>query len=864
MARSLVFLTIFYVLGIVLGRYCFSYQASLYLLCGAAAWFLFNFISKSKGLQVFVSLLVLFLAVGSLALNFSLQKTVGNIRAFHGEKCGLTGMIEDEPLWREDDVVFPLRPEKLVLKGKEHSVSGTVRVVLRLRDFQWDGGSVPTGSEKAGEGKNLGTDEGGRARTWYAGNDKSYPESLGNKACNADLYFLSYGRQVSLQGVLYEPQEQRNPGGFAYRDYLETQGMTATFYGVAKDTVDLGLAPGLSSLRRAALQVKEKMSAVLRAYLPVREGNLLVGMLFGERRALDPEVENFFARSGVAHLLAVSGLHVGLVAGFFLLFWRRIAGQGWCSFLLSVLFLFLYVFLCGLKPAALRSLLMFILAGAALFLGRRNDLPTALAAAALVTLFYRPLYLFSVGFQLSYTATAGLIFFAPYLQEKIGALLTGWGRPAFIAEKITPLLAVTIAAQIGVLPLTAYYFREISLIALLTNVLILPVMALILGIGLVAALLGLFLPVVGAFFNLANYPLLAYVLFVTSQAGALPFSYCQVYPPRLLELGLYYALFVALAAGGKKYFLYFYQCLPGRVRLFHFLIVFLVAALIFTWWGALGAGRRPLEVVFLDVGQGDAIFMQTPRGKNILLDAGGKPVYKGNIAETGHLVVVPFLEHRRIKKLDLVIISHPHEDHYGGLFAVLEKIPVKMLAINDEIPEEGPYPELLALARDKGISREILGAGDYLTVEPALEIRVLNPPRELWQGTGSNTNNNSLVVHLRYKDAGLLLTGDVETTAVEFLLKQGDLPLYQVLKIPHHGSALASLPSFLDKFPPWAAVISVGPNSFGHPHADTLAALEERGLQIFRTDWHGAVTFKTKGYVWEAKTMLPLQKAAER
>ena len=201
---------------------------------------------------------------------------------------------------------------------------------------------------------------------------------------------------------------------------------------------------------------------------------------------------------------------------------------------------------------------------------------------------------------------------------------------------------------------------------------------------------------------------------------------------------------------------------------------------------------------------------------------------------------------------------------YYGAFAVLEKIPVKMLAINDEIPEEGPYPELLALARDKGISREILCAGDCLTLEPALEIRILNPPRELWRGTGSDTNNNSLVVHLRYKDAGLLLTGDVETAAVEFLLKQEDLPLYQVLKIPHHGSALASLPSFLDKFPPWAAVISVGPNSFGHPHADTLAALDERGLQIFRTDLHGAVTFKTKGYVWEAKTMLPWQKAAAR
>jgi predicted membrane metal-binding protein len=240
---------------------------------------------RREGLQAFVSLLILFLAVGSLVLNISLQKTIGNIRAFNGEKCTLMGMIEDEPLWRDDDVVFPLRPEKLVLEGKEHSVSGTVRVVLRLKDFQWGGG----------------TDDSERGES--AEKDKRNTEDQENKTGDADLYFLSYGQKVSLEGMLYEPQGKRNPGGFGYRAFLETQGVAATFYGAAKDTVHLGLSPELSCLRRVALQLKEKMSAILRAYLPEKEGNLLVGMLFGERRALDPEVESFFARSGVAHLI---------------------------------------------------------------------------------------------------------------------------------------------------------------------------------------------------------------------------------------------------------------------------------------------------------------------------------------------------------------------------------------------------------------------------------------------------------------------------------------------------------------------------------------------------------------------------------
>ena len=877
MARPLVFLILAYVAGIVLGRF---FTPTIFILPAAAAllWALWQFFSEKKGVQAFkafIPLLLLFLVAGGMRYYYALAGVKGNIRDFGGEKCTLVGMVEDEPLWRGDDVVFPLRPEKIVLEENEYPVNGKVRVTLRLEPK--GNGSAPgsgstSGSSMKGSGdeKRFGTNEeykdGDRegSGSWYADNNKGSPQSLENRAGDEELNFLSYGQQVSLKGALYEPQGQRNPGGFAYRDFLETQGMAATFYGAAKDAAGLGLSPELSSLRRAALQVKGRMSAILRAYLPAREGNLLVGMLFGERSALEPETEDIFSRSGAAHLLAVSGLHCGLVAGFLLLFWRRLTGQGWPAFLLSAFFLFLYVFLCGFKPAALRAFFMFLLAMGAVFFGRQNDLPTALAAAAFITLLFNPLYLFSVGFQLSYAATAGLIFFASPLQEKIRTLLMGGGGLAssFLTEKVSPLLAVTLAAQIGVLPLTAYYFREISLVALFTNVLILPVMALVLGIGLFSVLLGLILSQIGAFFNLANYPLLAYMLFVTAKMGSLPFSYIRVYPPHLPGIVFYYVILLVLAGGGGKYLRSFYFYLRERVCPFHFIVLILLSVLVLTWWGMPGVGQRSLEVIFLDVGQGDAIFIRTPRGRNILLDGGGKPAYQGDITETGHFVVVPFLEQRRVKKLDLVIISHPHEDHYGGLFPVLERFPVKMLATNAESPETGFYAELLALAREKGISREILEAGDHFTVEPSLKLTVLNPPRELWQGTGSDKNNNSLILHLRYKETGLLLTGDAETKAIEYILGQGKIPPGQVLKIPHHGGALPNLPHFLDEVEPWAAVISVGPNSFGHPHSETLAALQEKGLQIFRTDQHGAVTLKSNGRTWEAKTMLPLPKVS--
>lgn len=821
MARSLVFITFFYVLGIVLGRFCFSVAVSICLLIGALVWVSFNLFFRREARQAFIPILVLFLAAGSLALNLSLQKAVGNIRAFSGERCTVMGMVEDEPLWRDDDVVFPLRPEKVILQGEEHPVSGTVRVVLRL-DPKW--GSGADGSE--------------------GGRDKVFP-------------VLSYGQKISLEGMLYEPQARRNPGGFAYRSFLETQGMAAAFYGQASDLSSLGVSPELSRFRRTALQVKEKMTGVLKAYLPQREGSLLVGMLFGERRTLDPDTERIFRASGVSHLLAVSGLHVGLIAAFIIYVAQRAGFRGWQAFLFSALFLFAYIYICGCQPATLRAFVMILMAMGAVQLGRSNDLPTALAASALVILVYNPLLLFTVGFQLSYAATFSLITFTPVLTEKISLLFSrtvAFLSPARI-KSISSLAAVTLAAQLGVIPFTAFYFREISLIALFSNMLILPVMSAVLSVGLAAALLGLLIPPAGSLLNLANYPLLAYILLIAGEMGSLPFAYRVVYPPRIFEMILYYLLLLLLG-GGWRLLPPLITRVRQRSRPFHFLVLLLVLALILTWSGLPGKAADQLEIVFLDVGQGDAIFIHTPGGQNILIDGGGYPVYRGDIDAPGRYVVVPFLEYRRIKKLDLVVISHPHEDHYGGLLAVLDKFPVEMLVTNADLTESSAYRELLALAETKNISREIVEKGDTIRLGNGINIDVLGPPTELFSGATSDANNNSLVLYLRYRKAGALFTGDIEAEAVNYLLKEGLLPECRLLKAPHHGGYLDNLRELLECVSPHIVVISVGNNSFGHPHPDVLSTLQEYNVHLYRTDLHGAVTIKTDGNNFERHTVL--------
>lgn len=849
MSRFLVFSTVFYVLGIILGRYCISLPVSFYLALAALAWVLFNLLSKRDGLQTFFPFFIIFLAAGSMAYNLSLQQVGGNIRNFSGESCTLLGMVEDEPLWQEGEVVFVLRSETIVCRGEEHTVNGKVRVTLRLEEtVRGNDEGVSPGGNRRSSSSSKGGDIVGQSR------DPDKNEALLN---------LSYGQQVSLRGLLYEPKERRNPGGFDYRAYLETQGVAATFYGKASELSSLGFSPELSRFRRTALEVKDKMTGVLGAYLPQNEGSLLAGMLFGERRSLDPDMERIFRASGISHLLAVSGLHVGLIAAFIISAAKRVGLKGWQAFLFSVLLLFAYVYICGCKPATLRAFIMILMAMGAVQLGRYNDVPTALAASALVILVFNPLLLFTVGFQLSYLSTLSIILFTPLLTEKISRILSriaSFISPEMI-KTISSLAAVTLAAQLGVIPLTAYYFKEISLIALFPNMLILPVMSLLLGLALVAALLGLVFPPVGSILNLAGYPLLVYIQLIAGKAASLPFAYIGVFPPRIGELLLYYLLLLLLA-GGWKLMVPLMSRVRQYLRPFHLLILILIPALLLIWLDLPGTAPKKLEIVCLDVGQGDAIFIRTPMGHNILLDGGGNSAFKGEIDEPGRYAVVPFLEYRRIKKLDMVIVSHPHEDHYGGLLAVLDKFPVDMLVTNADLPDLPAYQGFLDLVEKKNITREIVEAGDTFKLGADVYLDVLCPPSQLFSGTSSDGNNNSLVLHLRYRGAGALFTGDIEGKAVEYLLEEELLPECQIIKVPHHGGYFENLTELLNRVSPHTAVISVGSNSFGHPHPAVLGILQDNYVQIYRTDLHGAITIVTDGYAWETSTMLlPLSSA---
>ncbi|WP_165859258.1 DNA internalization-related competence protein ComEC/Rec2 [Desulfofundulus salinus] len=661
----------------------------------------------------------------------------------------------------------------------------------------------------------------------------------------------SYGDRLRLHGLLTRPPDPGNPGGFDYRAYLARRGVGAVL--MVRDPASIHkLGVGGHPVVRAVLRVKEKLLAVSRATLPPEKAALLNGIVFGSQGQIDRKTWQLFSESGVVHILSVSGLHVGLVLAGVLAAVRLLHLPLFLTAPVGTGILLLYATLCGLGPAVTRSTLMALMFLWAHHLGRVRDWPTTLAAAALVSLVARPLSLYDIGFQLSFAATWGILYLGPVLDGLLKNIIRHtWLRAT---------LWVSLAAQLATLPLIAWYYNLISLVSLLTNLAAVPLTGLILALGTAAAFLGLVIPALAGLINTSTSLLLDVFISLVSLCRDLPGAVLHVPTPSLLLVVAWYPLLflgVLLVSKdgrvlGRQFFSRHRRLLP---------VAFLGGGLLIGLFQFKSSGENQLVVHFIDVGQGDSILVQTPGGKNMLVDAGGWPGELDSGEGAGEKVVVPYLRRLGVRRLDVLVITHPHEDHAGGMRAVIEAFPVD-LALVSPVGETGnssvftgkfsdkvplTYRALLAGLAARGVPVKATGAGDRLHLDPALDIQVLGPPRPLLSGTRSDLNNASLVLLIRYGEEVLLLTGDIEVEAQQALMDAGVNLGCTVLKIPHHGSRYL-LRSFLEKTHPAVAVISVGRhNNFGHPAPETLERLARLPVQVYRTDQDGAVILRTDG-----------------
>ncbi len=658
---------------------------------------------------------------------------------------------------------------------------------------------------------------------------------------------VRYGQRVALKGQLNRPSEERNPGEFNARAYYDAQGIAYlmrirgySHLAVLDSTSRGGMFDWM--MKEIVLPLRFFVITLVDRTMGGEEGELLKGILIGERGGIPFATRTAFVNSGIAHILAVSGSNVAVVYAFFktLLGVLRVPRTG--AVLLNALMLILYMLLTGSQPPIVRATVMaLVILLSKVFGGRPNSL-NAVGVAALIVLAYDARQLFDVGFQLSFAAVVSIIYFTPPINSLIGTLAgAAWWRRVFVAA--LRIGAVTLVATAGTLPLTAIYFGKVSVVGLLTNMIILPLVAVSVTLGFVGTLVG-WIPPLAEPIAVVNTWLLRAVLEMTRYSGSLSWAFVETLRFKPVHAVPYYLALLWLFHLPKRK--------PARLLLVLLLCslnVFLVVPE--ARLDVLAPDR--LRVSFIDVGQGDAALVEFPGGRTMLIDAGmGSEEY-----DAGEHIVIPFLKRRGISTLDWFVATHPHADHIGGAARVFEAFDVYTVIESGQGTDDPVYLRYRQ-ARDAERAA-VLKARPYDTTLAVNGARVYllyphsNVVREDSSDPYTNLNNTSVVLKLVFGDVSFLFVGDLEREGEAELSRMfGSFLAADVLKVGHHGSNTSSTEEMIALVRPHYAVISVGRNNtFHHPSEDVIERLQAFGADVVRTDEEGAIVFETDGRTLE-------------
>lgn len=549
-----------------------------------------------------------------------------------------------------------------------------------------------------------------------------------------------------------------------------------------------------------------------------KDNSLMLAIVFGDQKNVDPVEKDNFRRAGLLHMFAASGFNVALLAGFLMILARYASAPKIASAALALISVIFYLWLVGSSPSVARAVVMSIILYLAIFFGRRVDATASTSIAAVILLAIDPRALFDIGWQLSFASLFGLLVLAPLI-----ANLFEYKR-----SKVVSAFSLTLGAQIAVAPFLINYFGQLSTLSVLANPMASGVVAYVTVVGFLAALLSTFWPTLAGYIFATLTPPLAFVSWTSSVFANIPASTIE------MEASLAYAvLFLLLTLMVFAAF----RSIKGRLTM-SAIIIFIIAAQTAGLWINLAQGiqREALSVYFLDIGQGDATLIKSEDGSVILID-GGRDFF----------LLDRELRQRQVTHLDLLIISHAHADHLGSVSELVKKYPVATVIEPGVKYDSDAYRDFRqALAANK-IPR-LIGRRHQKYKVGEVEIKILMPGKDLIIGSNSDVNNNSIVAKIEYKKFSLLLTGDIEEEAISELSESRVDLKAQVLKVSHQGSKNGTTLSLLKKVQPKYAIISVGQsNPFGHPHQITLRRLNKFALKTLRTDQNGDIYIGTDG-----------------
>ena len=659
---------------------------------------------------------------------------------------------------------------------------------------------------------------------------------------------LRPGERIRFPARLKPFRNFKNPGGYDYKSAMKNKGLTcAASVSDGRYIVSMGLGD-LSFQTKFLKKIQQSIRDFFRTKLNDQNFAVYCALILGQRQTLTSELREPFNRTGLGHVLAVSGLHVGLVAwtAFFLIKWvlslsYRLALKTNIQRLAAVLTCFPvvgYTLLTGFQIPGQRAMIMVLTFLGSLILGKEREVWSTLSLAGLLILALDPHALFSISFQFSFLAVTGILLLTPLFLRRLPSPETSQKGKTWLFNNalvyLVGLIAVSLSATLFLLPVTSLYFHRISLVAVPANVTVIPILGVcVLPLGLLSvAALPFSHQVAGFFLKLGEWGL-DLIMEITRFWASLSWASFWVVSPNSVEIILFY-MFIFFA-------IFFARSKWARMGLAVTLIFVLVDL---GYWFYKTNLHQDLRVTFLDVRNGNAALVEFPGGEKMLIDGGG---FSDATFDVGKMVVAPYLWQSKIRKIDYLVLSHPQSDHMNGLRFVAEAFGPKEFWWNGDKVKTASFEELMDILKTKGVKKLLpadLTAGKRIH---GVKIRVLHPKPDSYSSdrydARARLNNNSLVLKISFRGTTFLFPGDLQRQGEAVLISNAsDALKSDVLLSPHHGSKTSNSPEFLEAVSPSICVISSGGENLPRSsQKQTIRRLTELGCKVFFTGRTGAV-----------------------
>lgn len=630
------------------------------------------------------------------------------------------------------------------------------------------------------------------------------------------------GSAVHVQGKLCAFDRATNPGEFDAGQYYQILDIQAR----VQNAVILEETEEFDKVREGLYRVRTVLSALLDSCFREKDASVMKAVLLGEKGGLDEETKQLYQLNGVIHLLSISGLHISIIGMGFYKILKKIRCPLIANVILSTVFMYGYGIMTGMSISAFRAVVMFGFHVAVGLFGRTYDMLTAMAVAAMLALARQPLYLYHSGFLFSFGAILAIGLFLPAVEENL--LCADCKIRAVV--KIEKLMSASLAVTIVTLPVYLCFYYEYPLYSLFLNMLLIPGMGPVLVDGLISLMAAAYYVPLGRILSFPAHMILTFYELCCTFMLRLPGSRTIPGKPENWQIVVFLLILCVIVRCSHRF---------SRLQFWQWTLLAVMCLTL--------RYRSGLQITFLDVGQGDCIYLADDCGGRYLIDGGSS-----SKSDVGTYQMLPFLKQEGADTLDAVFVTHMDSDHCNGIRTLMEETGESGIVIKNLIlPDIGAgsrdeaYREFEELAESRGIAVRYLHRGETLR-HGSLRLTCLHPEK----GAELESNEASAVLYLEYGEFSALFTGDLEGSGEEEVRKQLEAVLPEgkgitVLKVAHHGSRNSTGQTFLKTAAPQLALISAGKNNrYGHPHEELLERLTGAGCYLFETAEGGAVTMR--------------------